>query len=85
MTVLQEATNLVRETKGDEIDLERDGEPRRLRVVRIDLPDPAGGSVGRLVLLDDITELDFNRRLVGYLVILFFVITFVPVPMRPLL
>ncbi|HXF64984.1 MAG TPA: site-2 protease family protein [Caldilineaceae bacterium] len=32
--------------------------------------------------LDDVTELDSNRRLIGYLVILCFVATFVPVPMR---
>jgi membrane-associated protease RseP (regulator of RpoE activity) len=32
--------------------------------------------------LDDITQLDGNRRLVGYLVILCFVLTFVPVPWR---
>jgi two-component system nitrogen regulation sensor histidine kinase NtrY len=50
----------------DEIDLERDGEPRRLRVVRIDLPDPAGGSVGRLVLLDDITELMRSNQLAAW-------------------
>lgn len=32
--------------------------------------------------LDDVTELDGRRRLVGYLVILIFVLTFVPVPWR---
>lgn len=32
--------------------------------------------------LDDITELDTPRRLLGYLVILIFIITFVPVPWR---
>jgi membrane-associated protease RseP (regulator of RpoE activity) len=31
--------------------------------------------------LDDVTELDSRRRLVGYLVILIFIVTFVPVPM----
>jgi signal transduction histidine kinase len=50
----------------EEIDLERDGEPRRLRVVRIDLPDPAGGSVGRLVLLDDVTELMRSNQLAAW-------------------
>ncbi len=35
--------------------------------------------------LDDITELDANRRLLGYLVILIFVVTFVPVPWRVLM
>ena len=32
--------------------------------------------------LDDVTELDGRRKLVGYLVILVFILTFVPVPMR---
>jgi signal transduction histidine kinase/HAMP domain-containing protein len=50
----------------EEVDLERDGEPRRLRVVRIDLPDPAGGSVGRLVLLDDVTELMRSNQLAAW-------------------
>lgn len=34
--------------------------------------------------LDDVTELDPPRRWVGYLVLLLFILTFVPVPMRPL-
>ena len=34
--------------------------------------------------LDDVTELDAKRRWIGYLVIAIFVITFVPVPLRPL-
>jgi len=34
--------------------------------------------------LDDVTELDDSRRLVGYLVIVVFILTFVPVPLRPL-
>lgn len=34
--------------------------------------------------LDDVTRLDSRRRLLGYLVILIFILTFVPVPMRPL-
>jgi len=50
----------------EEIDLEREGAPRRLRVVRIDLPDPAGGSVGRLVLLDDVTELMRSNQLAAW-------------------
>ena len=32
--------------------------------------------------LDDVTELDPTRRLIGYLVILIFILTFVPVPFR---
>lgn len=34
--------------------------------------------------LDDVTELDQRRRLVGYLVIVVFLITFVPTPFRPI-
>ncbi len=34
--------------------------------------------------LDDVTELDARRRWIGYLVLFIFVITFVPVPLRPL-
>jgi membrane-associated protease RseP (regulator of RpoE activity) len=34
--------------------------------------------------LDDVTQLDRRRRLVGYLVIAIFVLTFVPVPLRML-
>jgi two-component system nitrogen regulation sensor histidine kinase NtrY len=50
----------------DEVDLEREGEPRRLRVVRVDLPDPSGGSVGRLILLDDVTELMRSNQLAAW-------------------
>jgi hypothetical protein len=32
--------------------------------------------------LDDVTELDRRRRMVGWLVLAIFIITFVPVPMR---
>ncbi len=34
--------------------------------------------------LDDVSELGPNRRLIGYFVILLFIMIFVPVPMRPL-
>lgn len=34
--------------------------------------------------LDDVTELDAKRRWLGYFVILVFVLTFTPVPLRPL-
>ena len=34
--------------------------------------------------LDDVTELDPKRRLLGYVIILIFILTFVPVPLRPL-
>jgi hypothetical protein len=32
--------------------------------------------------LDDVTRLDNRRRWIGYLMILIFILTFVPVPMR---
>jgi len=32
--------------------------------------------------LDDVTRLDHKRRLIGYLIIVIFILTFVPVPMR---
>lgn len=34
--------------------------------------------------LDDVTKLDTRRRWIGYLVILIFILTFTPVPLRPL-
>jgi membrane-associated protease RseP (regulator of RpoE activity) len=34
--------------------------------------------------LDDVTQLDARRRLIGYLVILCFIVTFVPTPFREL-
>lgn len=34
--------------------------------------------------LDDVTRLGPNRRLLGYFIILLFIVTFVPVPLRPL-
>jgi two-component system nitrogen regulation sensor histidine kinase NtrY len=49
-----------------EIDLERDGEPVRMRVVQVDLPDPSGGVLGRLILLDDVTELMRSNQLAAW-------------------
>jgi membrane-associated protease RseP (regulator of RpoE activity) len=34
--------------------------------------------------LDDVTQLDRRRRIIGYLVILCFILTFVPTPLREL-
>lgn len=34
--------------------------------------------------LDDVTQLDQRRRWIGYLVIIIFILTFTPVPLRPL-
>lgn len=38
--------------------------------------------VGHPPALDDVTTLDTRRRLIGFIVILIFILTFVPVPMR---
>jgi membrane-associated protease RseP (regulator of RpoE activity) len=32
--------------------------------------------------LDDVTTLDMRRRIIGFIVIIIFILTFVPVPMR---
>jgi membrane-associated protease RseP (regulator of RpoE activity) len=34
--------------------------------------------------LDDVTTLDTRRRILGFIVIVIFILTFVPVPMRAL-
>ncbi|HAJ36930.1 MAG TPA: hypothetical protein DCL15_14700, partial [Chloroflexi bacterium] len=34
--------------------------------------------------LDDVTTLDTRRRIIGFIVIIIFILTFVPVPMRAL-
>ncbi|HXV76245.1 MAG TPA: ATP-binding protein, partial [Candidatus Polarisedimenticolaceae bacterium] len=49
-----------------EVDVERQHEPRRLRMVRVDLPEPAGGTVGQLILLDDVTELMRSNQLAAW-------------------
>jgi nitrogen fixation/metabolism regulation signal transduction histidine kinase len=49
-----------------EVDLERNHEPCRFRVVRVLLPDPAGGSSGHLILLDDVTELMRSNQLAAW-------------------
>jgi nitrogen fixation/metabolism regulation signal transduction histidine kinase len=46
-----------------EVDLELDGSPRRLRYVRVQLPDPRGGAPGWLVLLEDVTDLMRRNQL----------------------
>ncbi len=56
----------VRDGDGEpkEIDLDDDVSPRRLRVARVELPDPAGtGTVGSLILLDDVTDLMRSNQL----------------------
>jgi two-component system nitrogen regulation sensor histidine kinase NtrY len=49
-----------------EVDLQTEDQPRRFRFVRVELPDPAGGSVGTLVLLDDVTELMRSNQLAAW-------------------
>jgi two-component system nitrogen regulation sensor histidine kinase NtrY len=49
-----------------EIDVERSGEPLRLRAVRAPLPDPAGGDPGSLILLDDVTDLMVRNQLAAW-------------------
>jgi len=49
-----------------EVDVELAGKPRRFRVVRVELPDPHGGSVGSLILLDDVTELMRSNQLAAW-------------------
>jgi signal transduction histidine kinase/HAMP domain-containing protein len=50
----------------EEIDVRIPDSPRRLRVVRIPLPDPDGGPPGSLVLLDDVTELARSNQLAAW-------------------
>jgi signal transduction histidine kinase len=56
----------IRAGEGEEIDLGGDGPQRRLRLARVELPDPGAGdgaSVGALILLDDVTELMRSNQL----------------------
>jgi PAS domain S-box-containing protein len=46
-----------------EVNLSGSDGPRRLRVVRVPLPDPGGGEAGSLVLLDDVTSLMKSNQL----------------------
>jgi PAS domain S-box-containing protein len=50
----------------EEIDLQRGGEARRLRVVRVELPDPWGQPPGALILMDDVTDLMRANRLAAW-------------------
>jgi two-component system nitrogen regulation sensor histidine kinase NtrY len=49
-----------------ETDLEIDGETRRMRSVRVDLPTPFGDAPGALVLLDDVTDLMRSNQLAAW-------------------
>jgi signal transduction histidine kinase len=46
-----------------DVDLRSGGEPMRVRVVRVDLPDPEGGPAGSLILLEDVTDLMRKNQL----------------------
>ena len=50
----------------EEIDLRIPDSPRRIRVVRVALPDPEGGPPGALILLDDVTELARSSQLAAW-------------------
>ena len=49
-----------------EVDLASGEGTLRLRVVRVPLPDPAGGAAGSLVLLDDVTSLMRSNQLAAW-------------------
>jgi signal transduction histidine kinase len=49
-----------------EVDLTDPAEARRLRFVRVDLPDPAGGTPGSLVLLEDVTDMMRSNQLAAW-------------------
>jgi signal transduction histidine kinase len=49
-----------------EVDLSASGSSRRLRVVRVALADPEAGSIGTLVLLDDVTDLMRSNQLAAW-------------------
>lgn len=50
----------------EEIDVRVPDSPRRVRVVRVPLPDPDAGPPGSLVLLDDVTELARSSQLAAW-------------------
>jgi len=50
----------------EEVDLAASGTSRRLRVVRVPLADPLAGSIGTLVLLDDVTDLMRSNQLAAW-------------------
>jgi two-component system nitrogen regulation sensor histidine kinase NtrY len=68
LTPLSDALDAAAARSGEptEVDVELAGKPRRFRVVRIELPDPSGGSVGSLILLDDVTELMRSNQLAAW-------------------
>jgi len=49
-----------------DVDLLRERDPRRLRLVRVELRGAAGDSVGTMVLLDDVTDLMRSNQLAAW-------------------
>jgi two-component system nitrogen regulation sensor histidine kinase NtrY len=49
-----------------DVDLVREGRARRLRIVRVELPDPDGGPPGALLLLEDVTDLMRSNQLAAW-------------------
>ncbi len=49
-----------------EVDLERDDEPRRLRLARVELRNSTGEGFGGLILLDDVTDLMRSNQLAAW-------------------
>ena len=49
-----------------DVDLVREGRARRLRIVRVALPDPDGGPPGALLLLEDVTDLMRSNQLAAW-------------------
>lgn len=49
-----------------EVDLQRAGTARRLRLVRVELHDPSGQAFGELILLDDVTDMMRSNQLAAW-------------------
>jgi nitrogen fixation/metabolism regulation signal transduction histidine kinase len=54
------------DARTDEVDLDLPAGRRRLRIVRVALPDPQGGAPGTLVLADDVTDLMRSNQLAAW-------------------
>jgi signal transduction histidine kinase len=50
----------------EDVDVLEEGKPRRLRLVRVPLPDPDGGPPGGLVLVDDVSDLVRSNQLAAW-------------------
>ncbi|MDX1390525.1 MAG: ATP-binding protein, partial [Acidobacteriota bacterium] len=65
---LARALDRPRAARGEPVEVDLTGtiDARRLRFVRVDLPDPAGGAPGSLVLLDDVTDTMRSSQLAAW-------------------